>query len=141
MRNNKKAFTLIELLVVVTLIGILSTIGIVSYAGFVESAAQKSAENTLSAVALAQQEYKSNNGRYYTAGPTSTCTPSATTNTEINKNLFADTQTENLTQNKRYDFCVAATQTTYALIAKHKTKACQITLNQLNSFLRPGCDG
>ncbi len=71
-----RAFTLIELLVVVALIGILSTIGIVAFSGYTEFSAQKAAENSLGAMRLAQQEYKSNNGTFYqTSGTTGVCTP------------------------------------------------------------------
>lgn len=137
----KKAFTLIELLVVVALIGILSTIGIVAYNGFTESAAQKSAENSLNSMTLAQQEFRSNNGTYYqTSGTSGTCTPTLATSTLVNDNLFGGTQTENLTK-QRYYFCSTATTANYTVTAKHTSKTCEITLTEKNVYTRTACDG
>jgi type IV pilus assembly protein PilE len=136
--NFKKGFTLIELLVVVALIGILSTIGIVAFSGFTESSAQKAAENSLSAMRLAQQEYKSNNGTFYqTSGTTGVCNPTIATTTNIVDNLFGGT--DNLKE-QRYYFCITATSTEYTLTAKHSSKTCQVTLNNLNIYNRTGCD-
>jgi type IV pilus assembly protein PilE len=137
--NYKKAFTLIELLVVVALIGILSSIGIVAYNGFTESAAQKAAENSLSAMRLAQQEYKSNNGTFYqTSGTTGVCTPTSVTTTSIVNNLFGGT--DNLT-GQRYFFCNTGDGSAYTLTARHTSKTCQITLTSLNVYTRTSCDG
>jgi type IV pilus assembly protein PilE len=137
--NYKKAFTLIELLVVVALIGILSSIGIVAYSGFTESSAQKAAENSLSAMRLAQQEYKSNNGTFYqTSGTTGACTPTSATTANIVANLFSGT--DNLKE-QRYFFCITATGTEYTLTAKHSSKTCEVTLTNLNIYNRTGCDG
>lgn len=134
-----KGFTLIELLVVIAIIGILSSIGIVAYNGYTESAAQKAAENSLSAMTLAQIEYKSNNGSYYqTSGTSGTCLPTSTTTTSIVNNLFGGT--ENLSE-QRYYFCSTGDTSAYTLTAKHTSKTCQITLTNLNVFTRTSCDG
>jgi type IV pilus assembly protein PilE len=141
MSNSKKGFTLIELLVVIALIGILSTIGIVTFTGFTESAAQKSAESSLNSMTLAQQEYRSNNGKYYeTSGTSGTCTPSLATSTLLNQQLFGETQTDNLTKS-RYYFCSTATTSSYTITAKHTSKTCQVTLTEKNVYTRTGCDG
>jgi len=141
MSKNKKAFTLIELLVVIALIGILSAVGIVSYTGYTETAAQKSAENSLSAMILAQQEYRSSNGKYYeTSGSSGTCSPTLETSSRLNDQLFGGTQTNNMTKG-RYYFCSTATTTAYILTAKHNSKPCQVTLTEKNVFNRTGCDG
>jgi len=137
--NYKKAFTLIELLVVVALIGILSSIGIVAYSGFTESSAQKAAENSLSAMRMAQQEYKSNNGTFYqTSGTTGVCSPTNATTANIVESLFGGT--DNLKE-QRYYFCITATATDYTLTAKHTSKTCLVTLTNLNIYNRTGCDG
>jgi len=64
MRHYSRGFTLIELLVVVAIIGILSAVGVVSYSGYKTSAEKKQAEITLNSIYLAEQEYKSNTGKY-----------------------------------------------------------------------------
>ena len=64
MRHCSRGFTLIELLVVVAIIGILSAVGVVSYSGYKTSAEKKQAEITLNSIYLAEQEYKSNTGKY-----------------------------------------------------------------------------
>ena len=64
MRHYSRGFTLIELLVVVAIIGILSAVGVVSYGGYKASAEKKQAEITLNSIYLAEQEYKSNTGKY-----------------------------------------------------------------------------
>lgn len=139
--SPNKAFTLIELLVVVALIAILSTIGIISYSGYTESAAQKAAENSLSAMRVAQEEYKLSNGRYY-GSDGNNCSLTSTQN--INKNLFQVTttsSTDNLTE-QRYFFCSQESTSSpikFTLTAKHKTDACVITLTGEGVFTRTGC--
>jgi type IV pilus assembly protein PilE len=142
-----KGFTLIELLVVIAIIGILSTIGILTFAGFTETSAQKAAENSLSAMTLSQQEYKSNQGQYFSTGGTSgACTPTAATTTAIigsstvtsTPGLFGGT--DNLT-GQRYYFCSTGDSSSYTLTAKHTSKTCQITLTNFNVWTRTGCDG
>jgi prepilin-type N-terminal cleavage/methylation domain-containing protein len=142
-----RGFTLLELLVVIAIIGILSSIGVVAYNGYTESAAQKAAENSLQAMTIAQQEYKSNQGQYFSTGGTSgTCTPTAATTTAIigsstvtsTPGLFGGT--DNLT-GQRYYFCSTGDSSSYTLTAKHSSKTCQITLTNFNVWTRTGCDG
>ena len=66
MTTRSSGFTLIELLVVVAIIGILSAIGIVSYNGYISGTKQKSAENAMQQISLAQIEEYSNSGEYHT---------------------------------------------------------------------------
>lgn len=134
-----KAFTLIELLVVVALIGIISAIGIVAFTGTSNSAAQKSAENTLQSMALAQLDYRSNNQIYYgnsASGSANDCNTQTTT--LINTNLFGGNQTSNLDKQKFY-FCSYATSTTFINFAKHKEKTCSISLNNKNELYPSNC--
>jgi type IV pilus assembly protein PilE len=142
-----RGFTLLELLVVIAIIGILSSIGVVAYNGYTESAAQKAAENSLQAMTIAQQEYKSNNGTYFTTGGTSgTCSPTQVTTSAIvgsstapsTPGLFSGT--DNLTS-QRYYFCTTADSSSYKLTAKHNSKTCEITLTNFNIWNRTECDG
>jgi type IV pilus assembly protein PilE len=139
--SQDKAFTLIELLVVVALIAILSTIGIVSYSGYAESAAQKAAENSLSAMRVAQEEYKLSNSKYY-GSDGNNCTVTTTQN--INKNLFqvGTTSTTDMLTEQRYFFCSQEStglSLKFTLTAKHKTDTCVINLTGEGDFTRTGC--
>lgn len=77
-------FTMMELLIVVAIIGILAAVGIPMYNGYIQDAKINTAKNSLQAIYLAELEYKSDNGNYYT---------SAANAQTINSNLFGGTQT------------------------------------------------
>ena len=139
MKKSKKGFTLLELLVVIALVGILSAIGIVTFTGTTDSAAQKSAENTLQSMALAQIEYRSNNQIYYgTPGNSGSADCSQSTTIAVNTNLFGGTQTSNL-DNQKYFFCSFGSATVFINFAKHKEKTCQISLNNKNELNPTNC--
>ena len=132
-----QGFTLIELLVVVAIIGILSAIGVVSYSGYADSASKKAAENTLRGISVAQQDYKSSYGTFYqTSGASGVCSPGVSTTATITNDIFAGT--DNLSE-QNYFFCLTGNTSSFTSTAKHKTKTCQITLNEKNIFSRTGC--
>ncbi len=140
-----KGFTLIELLVVIAILGILSTVAVTAYNGYVESSAKTAAENSLRAMSIAQQEYKSNNGNFYSTGGSGTCSPSTATtaaiigtpNSSSAPGLFGGI--DNLTS-QRYNFCTTGDTSNYMLVAKHKTATCQLTLNNFNILTPSNCD-
>ena len=66
MKNTHLGFTLLELLLVVALIGIIAAIGTPVYLGHVKNAKITDAKNSLSAIAMKQEQYKINEGVYFT---------------------------------------------------------------------------
>lgn len=137
MKSFVRGFTLIELLVVVAIIGIISAIGIISYKGYVDSAAKKAAENTLRGTAVAQQDYKSSYGTFYPGGSSGNCSPNKSSTDLIIANIYGGV--DNLTEQNFY-FCSTGNSSSFTIVAKHKTKNCQITLNERNIFSRTNCD-
>jgi len=63
--KNHLGFTLLELLLVVALIVIIAAIGTPVYLGHVKNAKITDAKNSLSAIAMKQEQYKINTGGYY----------------------------------------------------------------------------
>jgi type IV pilus assembly protein PilE len=125
MTTKSSGFTLIELLVVVSIIGILSAVGIVSYQGYVSGAKQKSAENAMQQISLAQTEEYSNAGEYYTS---TTCgDPSETSSDDIETELFGGGDI--ITEESGYDMCIAADGTSYKIIASNGDKTITLSAN------------
>ena len=127
------AFSLIELLVVVAILGILSTVGIISYGGYVNSTKLKSADNILLQISLAQTEYYSGNGSYYTQS-SSKCKPSAELNTKLVNALGVsipdDVEFEYCTEeNGSSNYTIRALSTSI----KGKSKYCEITMDNISN--------
>ena len=125
MTTKSSGFTLIELLVVVAILGILSSIGIVSYQGYVSGTRQKSIENAMQQISLAQTEEYSNAGEYYTS---TTCgDPSETSSNDIETELFGGGDI--ITKESGYDMCIAADGTSYKIIASNGNKTITLSAN------------
>ena len=72
-RSRARAFTLVELAVVVTIVGVLAVIAVVSYRKFTLSAKVSEAQNVISAIRIAEEDYKTERGTYADLSGASWC--------------------------------------------------------------------
>jgi type IV pilus assembly protein PilE len=112
-------------MVVVAIIGILSATGIITYNGYIKGTKQKSAENAMQQISLAQTEYYSNNGEYHNDGDA--CKTTETTSNLIETKLFAGGDI--ITKEAGYEMCIEPNGSTYLIKASNGTKTITLTAN------------
>ena len=131
MNKNFKGFTLIELLVVVAIIGFLSAVGVYSYNGYIKASKKQSAKNTMMQIGLAQTEFYSNSGFYWSnefAGGTCSATGDDGATALVGKGLFD--KEKYIDPAVGFNFCVIEDGANYEIQAVYKEDTtCMLTLD------------
>ena len=136
-RKTFEGFTLVELLVVVAIIGILGAVGTIAYSGYTKGARITAAKNTLMQISLAQSEFFSNSGYYWTSSED--CANSYTkdageaVNQEVGRNLFSNNA--NYIDSKiEFYFCIeeAGGASGFVASAVYREGSCKLTVNDSN---------
>jgi type IV pilus assembly protein PilA len=76
---RRRAFTLVELAIVVAIVGVLAVIAVVGYRKITLSAKVSEAQNMISAIRIAQEDYKVERGTYLDIGLANWCPTAGTT--------------------------------------------------------------
>lgn len=66
MRKGRNGFTLMELMIAIAIVSILSVVAITIYTPYIRKGRRMDGINTLLAISLAQEHYRSNNSQYGT---------------------------------------------------------------------------